>query len=52
VQRRGQAVLDHLLGLQIGEGRVQLLELFEVVEGGLDTSSGVFAEVTMVASTP
>jgi len=32
VQRRGQAVLHHVLGLEVRERRVQLLELVEVVE--------------------
>jgi hypothetical protein len=45
-----------ILRLQVGEGRVQLLELLEVVEGGLhqliDDGLGHLGEVTMVAITP
>src|SRR5690606_35908096 len=34
VQRRRQAVLRHVLRVQVGQRRVQLLELVEVVEHG------------------
>jgi hypothetical protein len=36
VQRRRQAVADHLLFLQVLEGGVQPLEPVEIVEHGLD----------------
>ena len=36
MQRRGEAVLDHLLFLQVPERRMQLLEVGEIVEHSLD----------------
>src|SRR3546814_9381762 len=32
MQRRGQAILDHMLRIEVGEGRMQLLEVVEVLE--------------------
>ena len=38
MQRRRQAILDHVFRLQIGQRRMQLLELIEIVEHPLVTA--------------
>jgi hypothetical protein len=56
VQRRREAVLDHVLRIERRERGMQLLEFVEVVEHRLhdrvDRVGGVLVEDTNVASTP
>ena len=56
MQRRREAVLHHLGRIEVGEGRMQLLELLEILERRLDQIVDdvvrTLAEVTSVASTP